>query len=474
LPARAESLAVTERYRSGMVRLRQQGQREAKRIWNGVNPDDLDATFPLGQLELTVSTLQREAARLSSAYLSTFIASELGEPERPPALSVWDKAFGGGDLREGLRSAVIKTKAAIGEGEDPRRATKAGRKVLVSDVGLFIDTAARESLRQGMEMDPRIEGWQRSITGTCGACSGDVAVEVSTQLPSIPLNIHPSCRCVTVPVLVGLPNAFPLLSGIEAFDRKNPAEQDEMLGPEVAEKVRQGEVMLADLVEVDGGFITQKPVTALEGKAAMKREYVRDREGRFAETADSGDDKPKIPQWKRDRRYNGWVRSLSPEEQEVLARQFYEKLWKELRAYFGAFGELPPNMVFTDNIPEQFQGLVFQDEKGMRQVQLRPSQVLELALRGGGQQRATALVVHEWRHIFQNASLFYIGREQPHDQQPIEQDAHNFASRVLNLIYKNRSRKRKRKPLIRPVPYNPENISENIGKDPTMIPYPQR
>jgi hypothetical protein len=169
-------------------------------------------------------------------------------------------------------------------------------------------------------------------------------------------------------------------TGQDIFDSLAKVEQDEMLGPEAATMVREGEATLADFVDFDGGFITQKPVTALEGKAATKREYVRDRQGRFAETAGSGDDKPKIPQWKRDRRYNGWVRSLSPEEQEVLARQFYEKLWKELRAYFGAFGELPPNMVFTDNIPEQFQGLVFQDEKGMRQVQLRPSQVLELAL----------------------------------------------------------------------------------------------
>jgi hypothetical protein len=201
LPARAESLAVTERYRSGMVRLRQQGQREAKRIWNGVDPDDLDATFNLGTLELTVTTLQREAARLSSAYLSTFIASELGEPERPPALSVWDKAFGGGDLREALRSAVIKTKVAIGEGDDPREATNRNRIVLVNDVGLFIDTAARESLRQGMEMDERIVGYQRALKGTCGACAGNVAVETSVELPSIPLRIHPNCQCVTEPVV---------------------------------------------------------------------------------------------------------------------------------------------------------------------------------------------------------------------------------------------------------------------------------
>jgi hypothetical protein len=170
-------------------------------MWIGVDPDDLDATFNLGTLELTVTTLQREAARLSSAYLSTFIASELGEPERPPALSVWDKAFGGGDLREALRSAVIKTKQAIGEGEDPTKATRKNRMVLVNDVGLFIDTAARESLRQGMEMDDRIVGYQRALKGTCGACAGNVAVETSVELPSIPLRIHPNCQCVTEPVV---------------------------------------------------------------------------------------------------------------------------------------------------------------------------------------------------------------------------------------------------------------------------------
>jgi hypothetical protein len=125
----------------------------------------------------------------------------LGEPERPPALSVWDKAFGGGDLREALRSAVIKTKVAIGEGDDPREATNRNRIVLVNDVGLFIDTAARESLRQGMEMDERIVGYQRALKGTCGACAGNVAVETSVELPSIPLRIHPNCQCVTEPVV---------------------------------------------------------------------------------------------------------------------------------------------------------------------------------------------------------------------------------------------------------------------------------
>jgi hypothetical protein len=261
-------------------------------------------------------------------------------------------------------------------------------------------------------------------------------------------------------------------TGQQIFDSLSKAEQDEMLGPEAAEKVRQGEVMLADLVEVDGGFITQKPVTALEGKAAMKREYVRDREGRFAETAGSGDDKPKIPQWKRDRRYNGWVRSLSQAEQEALARQVYGRLWAQLQSYFGVFGTLPPNLLFTDNIPAEFAAIVFADEKGIRQVQMRPSEILRLALRGTGRQVVSQTIIHEWRHIFQNAGLFHIGSDQPHDDQPIERDAIGFAAEVQRLMNLNRRRKRKRKKPIRPAPYNPQNISENIGRDPTTISYP--
>ncbi len=198
MPARAKSLNITERYRGGMIRLRKQGQREARRIWNGVSPDALDATFNVGSLEMTVTTLQREAARLSSAYLASFVASELGEPERPPPLNVWDKAFGGGDLRTALRSPVIKAKTLIGEGVEPREATNRARVVLVNDVGLFIDTAARESLRQGMVDDDRIEGYVRAIKGTCAACAG--MAEASVAAPGTPLEIHPGCQCVAEPV----------------------------------------------------------------------------------------------------------------------------------------------------------------------------------------------------------------------------------------------------------------------------------
>jgi hypothetical protein len=67
------------------------------------------------------------------------------------------------------------------------------------DVDLM--NAGRESLREAMERDDRIEGWQRAVRGTCGACGGDIAVAVSTELPAIPLKVHPYCQCVTEPVV---------------------------------------------------------------------------------------------------------------------------------------------------------------------------------------------------------------------------------------------------------------------------------
>lgn len=243
-----------------MLRLRKRGQAEASRVWRSVRPEDLDGTFNVGVLEMTVSTLQKEAARLSSAYLSAFIASELGEPQRPPALTVWDKTFNGNDLREGLRSAVIKAKMAIDEGTDPATATRNSRSILISDTGLFIDTAARESLRQGMEADPRIIGYNRAIKGTCGACAGSTTYEAfSPNAPVVPLNVHVNCVCVSEPVLSGVPDRFPRPSGEQVFASLSSEKQDEMLGPAAAEKVRNGEAKLSDFVMVEGGFIKQRP-----------------------------------------------------------------------------------------------------------------------------------------------------------------------------------------------------------------------
>jgi GNAT superfamily N-acetyltransferase len=199
MPANPRSIKVTERYRAGMVKLRRTGQAEAKRVWQRVNPDDIDGTFDVGRLAISVAALQKEATRLSSAYLASYLTSELGEETRPPPLMVQTTTFNDNPLREGLRSAAIKAKIRIGEGMEPRVAVKASRATLIADVGLFIDTSARESLRQGMEDDERIEGYHRAIRGTCGACAG--MSDGSTLPAGTPLEIHPDCQCVSEPKL---------------------------------------------------------------------------------------------------------------------------------------------------------------------------------------------------------------------------------------------------------------------------------
>jgi hypothetical protein len=73
-------------------------------------------------------------------------------------------------------------------------------------------------------------------------------------------------------------------TGQEIFDSLSKAEQDEMLGPEAAEKVRQGEATLADFVMHDGNFITQKPVEQV--KAFQEEEHPRAPSGRFTDKPD--------------------------------------------------------------------------------------------------------------------------------------------------------------------------------------------
>lgn len=268
------SLAVTERYRAEMLRLRRSGTLEARRTWAAVRPADLDATYDVATLALWVEQRQRAAARASSAYLAAFVASELGEETVPlPAdYEATGKTYERNELRESLRNPMIGVKVGIASGKTPAEALATNRERVERMVALAIDTAGREALRSGIEADERIEGWQRAVGGTCGACLGDVAVETSVELPSIPIRVHPYCQCVTEPYVVRPPRAVeaaPRPSGRELFERMSATEQDEALSPPVAAAVRAGEVELADLVRerrIDGpapNFIAQASAAEL-------------------------------------------------------------------------------------------------------------------------------------------------------------------------------------------------------------------
>lgn len=205
MPASKTSLRVTERYQNGMIALRRRAQAEARKAWAQIDLRDIDATYPVGALALTVSVMQKEAARLSAAYLHAFVSSELGHPVSVPLIDARQvgRARNGDALRKSFRSPVIGVKIGIRDGKDSRVALAEGGRVLERMVGLATDTAARESLHLALQDSPYVLGWRRAIRGTCGACMGEADGQVKG--PAHPLHIHPNCACVSEPAVKAEP-----------------------------------------------------------------------------------------------------------------------------------------------------------------------------------------------------------------------------------------------------------------------------
>lgn len=177
------------------------------------------------------------------------------------------------------------------------------------------------------------------------------------------------------------------------------------------------------------------------------------------------------------RQYNQYVRGLTPEAQEALARVFAERLWAKIAPWLGAEGQPPPGIAFGEKPGAE--AYVFAGPDGIRQVTFSNDWKQKMIYRSRNRGYADWVGAHEFRHVFQNAKLFYEGRTLPHDEQLVEADANDFATRILNEMSRrkslNRRRKRKHKPPIQfppPEPYNPGPISENLGRNPTSIYWP--
>lgn len=269
MAASRRSLLLTEAHRARILALRERLQTLAAQRWPSI--EQLDQTDWADRMATALAAGQAEAVRASSGYLTAYLSTELGRRVRGPMLLSRDyagRSRDGRPLTDSLRSPLIGVLAALKEGQSPSEALRVGLSRAQRMVETDLMHAARESLRAGMERDERIKGWQRSVKGTCGACMGDIAVEVSVQLPGVPLRVHPGCLCTTVPVVTGVRDLFPLPTGQQLFERMGRAEQDEGLGSEAAERVRAGEIGLTDLVgesrlETAENFLTQKPLDAV-------------------------------------------------------------------------------------------------------------------------------------------------------------------------------------------------------------------
>jgi hypothetical protein len=263
MPQSRRSLAITDAYRERLLATRQRLERLTAQRWPTIRDDFqvwVDSMAP------ATAQAQREAVRATQGYLAAFLTSELGRRQRPPQIAADNytgRARDGRPLSESLASPLIGVKAALKDGEDPSRALADGLVKAQRMVGVDFDNAHRTALLEAIDTDERFDGWQRALRGTCGACAA-VAVGVGRGLS---FEVHPGCQCVSEPVVAGVSNAFPRPTGLEIFAAKSEDEQNEMLGPEAASRVRSGEMALADLaghshLETQDDFLTQAPIGA--------------------------------------------------------------------------------------------------------------------------------------------------------------------------------------------------------------------
>jgi hypothetical protein len=202
MPAAESSLRITEAYRARLFGLRSQLERRAETLWPTI--DGLDDFTWTNKAAAATQNAQREAVALTGAYLTAFLTSEVGTRTRGPILDTRrysGLSRDGRPLRDALRSPMIGVRFKLKEGATPEEALAYGLNRAKRMVSVDYDHAHRTALLDGLAADERFQGWQRAVTGTCGACAGDIAVEVSTNLPSIPLQVHPNCQCVTEPVV---------------------------------------------------------------------------------------------------------------------------------------------------------------------------------------------------------------------------------------------------------------------------------
>lgn len=228
-----------------------------------VDPGDLERSYrrfvPVAVTR--ISAAQVTAARLSNAYLSAFVFSEVGRrvPVRVDARPLVGRSRDGRSLTESLEGPLIGMKAGIKHGRFGTFDEAAGFGL--RRVGLLAEMDGKHPGRWVIETavneSDLFDGWERVTTGTCGAC-----LAVAGRHRSLRFHVHPACKCVQEPVLKNVELLLPRPTGKQLFDGKTRDEQDAALGAAAAEAVRNG-LPLSALSEVK--HVTGEPDWIVQG-----------------------------------------------------------------------------------------------------------------------------------------------------------------------------------------------------------------
>jgi hypothetical protein len=271
MPGSPRSLLITDAYRDRLNALADRLAALTLTQWQRVTLVNLDGSHAdwLAATTAMLDAAQRAGVHLTAAYLAAFIGSETGRAQvELPRLD--DGRFAGladdgQALAVPLGKTLIGVKAALKDGKQPEDALRQEGARAVRLAGMAVLAAPRAALADQIASHPMLVGWQRVTHGGCGACLAAAARGYDRHEP---MHVHPHCHCSQEPVVRGVPDAAPRATGPEIFHRMTTEQQDEALGPDAAQLVRQGRVAWPDLIavspmEVGADYITQAPIEAL-------------------------------------------------------------------------------------------------------------------------------------------------------------------------------------------------------------------
>lgn len=256
MPARQRSATITDRYRRQLVGVRDTAVTAIAAGWSAVDLEALDATYRdfMTGANAVLTLGQAQAVTLTDGYFSTFMSSETGELVLPQGL---DPTVYAGTTRDGrplanvLALGLISVRMALATGASDFQALGQGLARVVRAGRTEIMEAGRRALGDSMRAEERVSRWRRVVESSnpCGAC---LALDGSERSTDADLEIHASCSCTAEPVVDGLEDSFPRITGEERFDAMSSDEQDALFdgrgGADKADLLRSGTVTLDDLV----------------------------------------------------------------------------------------------------------------------------------------------------------------------------------------------------------------------------------
>lgn len=269
MPPTAQAAAVTDRHRQQLLAVREQVTTTAVDAFLALDLDrPLDPQIARWsrQAVSVVELGQRDAARLTAAYLPAYLAAA-GLTSSADPLDV-DRYVGLGPFGRTLSAAIATAPRAmlwrLAHGVGRRLALATGVAEARRAARSSIMGAARASQADLMADEPAVTGWRRVTSPRpCGGCLS--AADGRTVTDRQPMPIHDSCRCTAEAVLLDQAERFARPTGQQLFDRLTRAEQDELFtgrgGAEKAAVVRARGVGV--LAAHHGGRLTEAALADL-------------------------------------------------------------------------------------------------------------------------------------------------------------------------------------------------------------------